>query len=1460
MHNNFSAFGIQKLQLITATRMKDVGPSISILSILTSISVYAPVRSGVASNNLHFPSYQNDDEDLSYYNFFLNLPSQYKNITQIKEFEDLEEKYERDNDWRNTRKSLFWGEVTQTSPLFYEDAGERFDDLGEDFEDEKDGLQDGRVWHSENLYRRRKNVDSNRYLQDFHWLDYTKPNVKRFLSHRNKKRVTRLNEKGDSREFPNQISKENVLKELENVEENRSGSKKVENSANEGVTRASNTEFVGTTSDLMDLLFKIDDERDKHDKKDEIDDKMKDKSSNNDDKIGEKSEKDDRSDEQRNTDTRNNEKNEKVNGQRNNEKNEESETNTQETVGDGKENDDKKKHEEEKKKVDKANESGEKQGDKAESTRKNIKSEEKKDGDGKDTKNEVPKENQKDGCNAVPVKPDIITGQLYSTIINEPYSTVTDFWNKALEQRFQGGFETARTLKVIVIPFSHNDAAWLRTFDEYYFEKSRKILDNLTRELLKYKDMTFVWSEICFLSRWWKSASRQLREDFLDLVRTNRIEICPGGWVMPDEACPHLFALLVQLTEGHMWVKDNLGVLPKVGWSIDPFGHSSTLAYMMQEAGLTQGNVIQRVHFGWKSYLAKRKAGDFVWKQAWDDQNTHGLLTHHLPFNIYSASVSCGPHAEVCRQFDFNLSSATTVTYGNVKARTELLLSEYWRTGSLFPHNVVMVPLGDDFRYTNPQEFAAQYRNYKAIMDYGNSDKKLRTEISFGTPSDYFKIASRRLCKFPILQGDFFPYADYDEKGAAYWTGYYSTRPHHKKLTRIAEWNLRSAEILFTLALNIARQNRVEHDNLRRLFQNLINSRRQLSLFQHHDGITGTSKAYVMEDFRNRLIESNTNSILVQSGAIQYIFGSATPDPVEYSPTNLTPLTIIIKEQDLSSSMFTRIIPGSPQKIVVFNPLGSKRQDVLRIIVSNPCVDIKDISTGKMAPYQVNPVWYIHEYALYQPIHFSRVYVKKTEFELVIVLDLEPLALKVYEISEFSDKKCCFVKTLIEKAEKEEEDGKTEDGEGVSIPANFHRPPHFASVYSLTKASVDTYGIFTSKTIQVDWLILENDDIVVNIDQSSGFITTIKRKDTNETFKVDLNYHGYHGEEGRSGAYIFKTTGNQTSPDCTDIEFMVIHGPILTETILIFHGSSQHTTRIFHVSGPLSQAVQVETMVNLATAEINENTELFLKLKTDIKNGNPPVFYSDSNGFQTQRRQKVCGAGIESNFYPSTTCVYIEDEKTRLSVLTEQSHGVSSNHQGQIEMMMDRRLHNDDGRGMGEGVLDTRKAIFSFFLLLEQFKTPSDGRSKISLLAHALIDMQTYPINVFYWKPYYPVTCPPKFNALLNQGLPCDLRIVNLRTYSHPNTENYPLNSALMTIHRRAFRNDEYGVLKRSCSLGPRKNESAAFLEGTRFKHLEVEKILRVSLTGLYEGLAVDCLNQIVVDSYEMKSVRIDFK
>jgi alpha-mannosidase len=89
-------------------------------------------------------------------------------------------------------------------------------------------------------------------------------------------------------------------------------------------------------------------------------------------------------------------------------------------------------------------------------------------------------------------------------------------------------------------------------------------------------------------------------------------------------------------------------------------------------------------------------------------------------------------------------------------------MEQYTRTASLFPHNIALIPVGDDFRYNKEKEVEQQYTNYKKLIDYINANpvRYLNASISFGTPIDYFKAIKERSATFPTLKGDFFVYSD----------------------------------------------------------------------------------------------------------------------------------------------------------------------------------------------------------------------------------------------------------------------------------------------------------------------------------------------------------------------------------------------------------------------------------------------------------------------------------------------------------------------------------------------------------------------------------------------------------------------------------------------------------------------------------------------------------------------------
>lgn len=86
-------------------------------------------------------------------------------------------------------------------------------------------------------------------------------------------------------------------------------------------------------------------------------------------------------------------------------------------------------------------------------------------------------------------------------------------------------------LKIIVMPHSHCDPGWLNTYEYYFHEGSRLILDTMIEILSMNRKYKFIWAEMSFLSLWWDQATMKQRDLLKELIINRQFEIVTGGWV-----------------------------------------------------------------------------------------------------------------------------------------------------------------------------------------------------------------------------------------------------------------------------------------------------------------------------------------------------------------------------------------------------------------------------------------------------------------------------------------------------------------------------------------------------------------------------------------------------------------------------------------------------------------------------------------------------------------------------------------------------------------------------------------------------------------------------------------------------------------------------------------------------------------------------------------------------------------
>lgn len=58
-----------------------------------------------------------------------------------------------------------------------------------------------------------------------------------------------------------------------------------------------------------------------------------------------------------------------------------------------------------------------------------------------------------------------------------------------------------------------------------------------------------------------------------------------------------------------------------------------------------------------------------------------------------------------------------------------MILDQWRKKAQLYRSNVLMFPLGDDFRYDRANEWDNQYQNYEILIDYINNNDAWNAEV-----------------------------------------------------------------------------------------------------------------------------------------------------------------------------------------------------------------------------------------------------------------------------------------------------------------------------------------------------------------------------------------------------------------------------------------------------------------------------------------------------------------------------------------------------------------------------------------------------------------------------------------------------------------------------------------------------------------------------------------------------------
>ncbi|KAF7840227.1 putative alpha-mannosidase [Senna tora] len=791
-------------------------------------------------------------------------------------------------------------------------------------------------------------------------------------------------------------------------------------------------------------------------------------------------------------------------------------------------------------------------------------------------------------------------------------------------------------LNVHLVPHTHDDVGWLKTVDQYYVGSNKymqgacvqNVLDSLVPALLADKNRKFIYVEQAFFQRWWREQSEALQNTVKQLVNSGQLEFINGGMCMHDEAATHYIDMIDQTTLGHQFLKQEFGVTPRIGWQIDPFGHSAVQAYLLGAEVGFDSLFFARIDYQDRAKRKNDKSLEVVWRGSKSLGSSAQIFSGAFPENY-----------EPPNNFYFEVNDDSPIIQDdtslfdyNVPERVNEFVSAAISQANITRTNHIMWTMGTDFKY---QYAHTWFRQMDKFINYVNQDG--RVHALYSTPSIYTDAKYAANEAWPIKTEDYFPYAD---RVNAYWTGYFTSRPAIKGYVRVMSGYYLAARQLEFFKGKSASGPKTD---------SLADA---LAIAQHHDAVSGTEKQHVANDYAKRLSIGYTEAEKVVAASLACILEATsktncTSPKTQFYQCPLLNITYCpASEVDLSN--------GKNLVIVVYNPLGWKREDVIRIPVINENVGVRD-SSGKEIQSQLLPI-------LNASLALRNYHVKaylgasptvNPKYWLAFSVAVPPLGFSTYYISSAKQSGAATIS-----------DRKTAYQSGNQSQSIEVGPGNLKLVYSGNEGKLTDYINTRSKVKE-------------SIDQTYSF------------------YVGY-GNDGTqtsqaSGAYIFRPNGTFPIKSEGKFPLTVLKGPIIHEVHQQINSWIYQTTRLYKGK----EHAEVEFIVGPIPIDDGFGKEIATQIKTNLASNK--TFYSDSNGrdfitrirnyrkdWDLQVNQPVAG-----NYYPINLGIYLRDESKEFSVLVDRSVGGSSLVDGQVELMLHRRLLQDDGRGVGEALNET---------------------------------------------------------------------------------------------------------------------------------------------------------------------------
>ncbi|XP_006161046.1 lysosomal alpha-mannosidase [Tupaia chinensis] len=301
-------------------------------------------------------------------------------------------------------------------------------------------------------------------------------------------------------------------------------------------------------------------------------------------------------------------------------------------------------------------------------------------------------------------------------------------------------------------------------------------------------------------------------------------------------------------------------------------------------------------------------------------------------------------------------------------------------------------------------------------------------------------------------------------------------------------------------------------------------------------------------------------------------------------------------------------------------------------------------------------------------------------------------------------------------------------------------------------------------------LAIKNEFIRATFDPDTGLLMEIENLDQKLLLPVRQAFFWYNASMGdneseqASGAYIFRPSRPKPLPVSRWAQIRLVKTALVQEVHQNFSAWCSQVVRLY----PGQRHLELEWTVGPIPVGDGWGKEVISRFDTPLETRG--LFYTDSNGREILQRRRDYRPTwtlnqtepVAGNYYPVNSRIYITDENVQLTVLTDRSQGGSSLRDGSLELMVHRRLLRDDGRGVGEPLLESGTGVWvrgRHLVLLDKAQVAAAGHR---LLAEKEILAPQVVLATGGGAPYRPGVAPRTQFSGLQRELPPSVHLLTL--------------------------------------------------------------------------------------------------